>query len=36
MNEKNENETAGIALTIVGVLGLFFPILYAWTHSEDM
>ncbi len=36
MNEKNENDTAGIALAVVGGLGLFFPILYAWTHSEDM
>lgn len=36
MNEKNENDTAGIALAVVGGLGLFFPILYAWKHSEDM
>jgi uncharacterized membrane protein (DUF485 family) len=36
MNEKNENDTAGIALAVVGGLGLFFLILYAWKYSEDM
>jgi uncharacterized membrane protein (DUF485 family) len=36
MNEKNENDTAGIALAVVGGLGLFFLILYAWKYSEDL
>ena len=36
MNEKNENDTAGIALAVVGGLSLFFLILYACKHSDDL
>ena len=36
MNEKNENDIAGIVLAVVGGLGLILLILYAWVYSENL